>query len=95
MVAIFLLIDFIILLAWQLVDPLTSKVEYMTLKVNTLMSISRPEIQMAKNFIPRMYGAARIKLIATGNNFIQATEEKRLFNVKEDLKPFCLILSLL
>ena len=36
MVAALLLIDFIILLTWQFVDPLTSKAEYMTLKVNTL-----------------------------------------------------------
>jgi len=34
MVAALLLIDFIILLTWQLVDPLTSKTEYMTLKVS-------------------------------------------------------------
>ena len=56
MVAALLLIDFIILLTWQLVDPLTGQTEYLTLKVNKLIInvTFSTEFQQVRTFILRM-----------------------------------------
>ena len=69
MVAALLLIDFIILLTWQLVDPLTSKTEHMTLKVNTH---NTAWIKLIVSLI--------FQVKFTVNNFIPVTE-KRFLNV--------------